>query len=360
MPRNNPHIYLAVLHTLWLSQRNLRDIEPQNARDFYDTLDTGKLVAQGFSFDRAAAIVDKKTQNTVERVERTILDLQISVVHREDEDFPILLTALPDCPTILYVRGHLPPNDALISVVGSRKHSQYAVSALEKIIPDMIRAGYGIVSGGAYGIDSVAHDLALKNKGYTAAVFGSGVDLYYPPSNRGLFDQIITNGGALISQFPLGMLAEPYNFPIRNAIVAGMSRGTLIAEAGEDSGTLITARLALEANHDVFVIPSDISREWARGGNALIRDGLGKLIQGSEDILSEYQRVDKQLSLLDNRPVFDDEIQNTLYELLCRDSMGIDALSERIEWDMTTILHALSMMEIDGHIASSGGMYRVA
>jgi len=125
----------------------------------------------------------------------------------------------------------------------------------------MIRAGYGIVSGGAYGIDSVAHDLALKNKGYTAAVFGSGVDLYYPPSNRGLFDQIITNGGALISQFPLGMLAEPYNFPIRNAIVAGMSRGTLIAEAGEDSGTLITARLALEANHDVFVIPSDISRE---------------------------------------------------------------------------------------------------
>ena len=107
----------------------------------------------------------------------------------------------------------------------------------------------------------MAHGLALKNKGYTAAVFGAGIDVYYPPSNRRLFDQIIENGGALMSQFPLGTPAEPFNFPIRNAVVAGMSRGTLIAEAGEDSGTLITARLALEANHDVFVVPADMNRE---------------------------------------------------------------------------------------------------
>lgn len=128
----------------------------------------------------------------------------------------------------------------------------------------MISSGYGIISGGAYGIDSVAHSTALKNKGYTAAVFGSGIDLYYPPSNHNLFEQIIAQGGALISQFPLGTLAEPFNFPIRNALVAGISRGTLIAEAGEDSGTLITARLAVEANRDVFVIPSDITRESSR------------------------------------------------------------------------------------------------
>lgn len=154
----------------------------------------------------------------------------------------------------------LPLNTALISVVGSRKHSQYAASCLEKIIPELIRAGYGIISGGAYGIDSVSHEITLKNKGYTAAIFGAGMDIVYPLSNHQLFEEIVSQGGALISQFPLGTLAEPYNFPIRNAVVAGISRGTLIAEAGEDSGTLITARLALEANHDVFVIPADISR----------------------------------------------------------------------------------------------------
>ncbi|MBP7773988.1 DNA-processing protein DprA, partial [Candidatus Gracilibacteria bacterium] len=276
-----------------------------------------------------------------------------------DAEYPSLLKILPDAPTILYVRGVLPTNDALISVVGSRKHSQYAVSCLEKIIPDLIRSGYGIVSGGAYGIDSIAHELALKNKGYTAAVFGAGIDVYYPPSNRGLFDKIVEQGGALISQFPLGTPAEPFNFPIRNAVVAGMSRGTLIAEAGEDSGTLITARLALEANHDVFVIPADINREGARGSNALIRDGLGKLIQSTDDILAEYQIVDRQMSLLSTRPSFDDPVHAALYEILCMDSLGIDSLTEKLQQNTSTIINALAMMEIEGYITSSGGVYRI-
>lgn len=353
------HIYYALLHSLGFSQSNLRDISPDEAQELYEMLDTQKLVSRGFKFDRASMIVDKKTQKNVEHVEHTLRKLQIELIHRDDEDFPSLLKPLPDCPTLLYVRGVLPSNDALISVVGSRKHSQYAVWSLEKIIPDLVHAGYGVVSGWAYGIDSVAHELAMKNKGYTAAVFWAGIDVYYPPSNRALFDQIVANGGALISQFPLGTLAEPYNFPIRNAIVAGMSRGTLIAEAGEDSGTLITARLALEANRDVFVIPADITRTWALGSNQLIRDGLGKLITSADDVLSEYQIVDRQISLLDNRPVFEDALQNSLYEILCMDSMGIDALSEQLEQDMMTILNALSMMEIEGHVTSSGGLYRV-
>ncbi len=116
------------------------------------------------------------------------------------------------------------------------------------------------------------------------------------------------------------MPAEPYNFPIRNEIVASMSRGTLIAEAGEDSGTLITARLALEANRDVFVIPADMTRSTAIGSNRLIRDGLGKLITEANDILSEYQIVDKQLSLLSQKPSFSDPVQEALYEILCRDT----------------------------------------
>lgn len=205
----------------------------------------------------------------------------------------------------------------------------------------------------------MAHRITLRNKGYTAAVFGAGVDVYYPTSNHRLFDEIIANGGALISQFPLGTIAEPFHFPIRNAVVAGISRGTLIAEAGEDSGTLITARLALESNRDVFALPADITRTTALGSNALIRDGLAKLITTTSDILSEYQIIDKQMSLLTSKPLFSDPFQSALYEVLCMDSQGIDSLTDKLQSDPTTIINALAMMEIEGHVTAQGGLYRV-
>lgn len=131
-----------------------------------------------------------------------------------------------------------------------------------------------------------------------------------------------------------------------------MSRGTLIAEAGEDSGTLITARLAVEANRDVFVIPADITREGALGSNKLIRDGVGKLITHCDDILCEYQLVDKQLSMLSEMPDFDDPIHTSIYDILCRDAQDIDALVDKLQLDTMTLLNALSMLEIEGVIAN--------
>lgn len=332
---------------------------PDRAEYVYNHLDRKTLMDLGLQTDTIDRIVDKKATLDVEHVERVLQSQGVQVIHRDDEIFPSLLKPLPDCPTILYVRGTLPSHDALISIVGSRKHSQYAVSSLEKIIPDLVRAGYVTVSGGAYGIDSVAHEVTLYNNGSTIAVFWAGIDVYYPASNQRLFDEIVAKWGALISQFPIGTQSEPFNFPIRNAIVAGISRGTLIAEAGEDSGTLITARLALEANHDVFVIPADITREGARGSNSLIRDGLGKLILSAEDILSEYQIVDKQLSLLSARPDFADPIHESVYEILCRDCVGIDTIADRLQSSTSVIMTALAMMEIDGIVESSGGVYRV-
>ncbi len=311
------------------------------------------MLTDGHSQETAAKIVDKKTGVLVERVEHALQSVR--VVHRDDDEYPILLKSLVGAPTILYVRGTLHPNDALISVVGSRKHSQYAASCVQKIIPGLVRAGYGIVSGGAYGIDTVAHEAALKEKGHTTVVFGSGIDVYYPPSSTSFFEKVVVQGGALVSQFPIGTLAEPYNFPMRNDIVAGMSRGTLIAEAGEDSGTLITARLALEANRDVFVIPSDITRESAVGSNRLIRDGLGKLILSHEDILSEYEIVDKQLSMMTTmRPTFAHPIEESIYDILCLDSLGIDILAEKLNLDTQVLMTYLSSLEIEGIISNRG------
>jgi DNA processing protein len=352
------HLYLAVLHSLGLSQRKLRDIAPERAQSYYDSLDTSRLIESGYSMESAVKIVDKKTSKIVEDVERSLQNT--SVIHIDDDEYPSLLKTLVGAPTIIYVRGILHPNDALISVVGSRKHSQYAESCVQKIIPGLIRAGYGIVSGGAYGIDTVAHEATLREKWHTTVVFGSGIDVYYPPSNTAFFEKVIASGGALVSQFPLGTLAEPYNFPMRNDIVAGISRGTLIAEAGEDSGTLITARLALEANRDVFVIPSDITREWALGSNRLIRDWLGKLITSHEDILSEYQIVDKQLSMMTTlKPTFAHPIEESIYDILCLDSLWIDSLTQRLNLDTQTLMIHVSSLEIEGIITSSGGVYRI-
>ncbi len=354
------HLFFALLHSLGVSHKKLALIPPEKAEEFYTTLSVQKLLQIGVSEDSVSKIVDKKTALNVERVERLLQEKNIRIVHKDDVEYPKLLINISDAPTILYVRGKLPDHDALISVVGSRRHSSYAQSCLEKILPDIIRSGYVIVSGGAYGIDSLAHEITLKNKGQTLVVFGAGIDVTYPVTHAQLFENVIASGGALISQFPLGTLAEPYNFPLRNTVVAGMSRGTLIAEAGEDSGTLITARLALEYNRDVFIIPADITREWARGSNALIRDGLGKLIVSAEDILVEYQIVDKQLSLLTTmKPDFTDEIQENLYEILCRDSCNMESLVEVTGYDISLVMNALALMEIEGILQSSGGMYRV-
>lgn len=355
-----PHFFLAILHSLGVSQKKLSLISPEQAENFYETVNIHKLLQIGINQETATKIVDKKITLNVERVERLMQEKNIRIVHKDNDEYPSLLKEISDAPTILYVRWQLPSHDALLSVVGSRKHSNYSESCLEKILPDMIHHGYVIVSWWAYGIDAAAHQIALKNGGQTLVVFGAGVDVTYPIAHTQLFEEVVAWGWALLSQFPLGMLSEPFNFPIRNTVVAGMSRGTLIAEAGEDSGTLITARLALEYNRDVFVIPADITREGARGSNALIRDGLGKLVLSAEDILSEYQIVDKQLSLLTTmRPEFADPIQEKLYEILCRDSCNIDALADQTEYELTIIMNALGSMEIDGIVENSGGIYRI-
>ena len=142
---------------------------------------------------------------------------------------------------------------------------------------------------------------------------------------------------------------------MRNDVVAGMSRGTLIAEAGEDSGTLITARLALEANRDVFVIPSDMTRDSALGSNRLIRDGLGKLILSHEDILNEYEIVDKQLSMMTTmKPTFAHPIEESIYDILCMDALGIDMLAEKLSLDTSSLMIHLSSLEIEGIITNRG------
>ncbi len=206
----------------------------------------------------------------IELVNRQIAKLKnydTAAVTILDDTYPGNLLNIYSPPLVLFVRGELKTDDVrCVAVVGSRTISEYGRLAA--------------------GIDTEAHWAAIRTGGRTVAVLGCGIDVVYPASNNSLYKEIMKNG-AVISEFPFGMKPWPGNFPQRNRIISGMALGTLVVEAGEKSGALITASVALEQNREVFAIPGNISRRHIEGSNALIRDGAAKLVQNAEDVINE-------------------------------------------------------------------------
>ena len=211
-----------------------------------------------------------------------------SIHHITDtsELFPPLLREIPQPPTELYIRGNLDILTApsLLAVVGSRKATAYGKQAVTKLLPPIINAGVIIVSGLALGIDSIAHRLSVEAGYPTIAILGSGVDdnSIYPRSHLALARQILKTGGAIVSEYPPGSHAYQSTFPERNRIIAGLSHATLIVQAAERSGSLITARLALECNRDVCAIPGQITDPMSAGTNKLIQQGASPILSPTD------------------------------------------------------------------------------
>ena len=209
----------------------------------------------------------------------------IRIVTFLDENYPRHLLNVYDRPALLYVAGHLHSDDISIAIVGSRHASTYGKYTTDRISRELALRGATIVSGMARGIDSCAHRGALAANGRTIAVLGSGLDVIYPPENKKLFEAIVEQG-AVISEYPPGTQPLPFHFPARNRIISGISYGVLVVEAGEKSGSLITAKLAMEQGREVFAIPGPIDSASSRGANHLIQQGA-KLIDSVDDILEE-------------------------------------------------------------------------
>lgn len=342
---------LVFLHSLGFSQKALSRIfeGSEDYAGFYDRLDYPSLQKLGLKEDKIRTVLEKKRKLDEAKISEKIERLHVQIVTIKDPEYPELLRETPVRPYFLYVRGALPSNTDLISVVGSRKSTAYSRTTLSTIVPELVRNGYGIVSGGAYGVDSLAHRAALEHGGYTAAVFGTGIDGCYPRENKELFAQILASGGALISPFPLGTAPEQYNFPIRNEIVAGISKGTLVTEAAQKSGTLITAGLALDFGRDVFALPGEITKATSAGTNALIRDGQAKLILEAADILSEYRTITiTSKEKVTKHPKPEDPLEGSIYELLESEPLDVSSISERLDTDIATVSFKLSMMEVGG------------
>jgi DNA processing protein len=232
-------------------------------------------VASGCSFDDA---VDQQQK---------LMDTGAQLISIQDPAYPARLREIYDPPLLLFAIG----NCALmtchgIAVVGTRRPTPYGMAAAERLSGDLARAGLTIVSGMARGIDSAAHQAALKENGDTIAVLGCGVDVLYPANNRKLYDDIAKKG-LLLSEFPMGAPAYPQNFPIRNRIVSGLSIGVVIVEGAQYSGSAITAKLAIDQGREVFAVPGNITSKMSWGPNLLIKEGSAKLVQEWTDVTNE-------------------------------------------------------------------------
>jgi len=297
----------------------------------------------------------------------------VHLVALADSIYPELLRQIPKLPPLLFVRGDihllgLPQ----IAIVGSRNPSSGGAENAHRFAEFLAGNGFTVTSGLALGVDAAAHQGALAATGRTIAVMGTGIDLIYPSRHRNLAQQIIANGGALVSELPLGSSANAANFPQRNRIISGLSYGVLVVEAAVQSGSLITAKTALQQNREVFAIPGSIHNPLARGCHQLIRQGA-TLVETGQDIVDQLQgmlgfqreKLTKMLQRAEKKTELDHKsldglspAEQQLIQAMGYDPVNIDDLVERTDIAVGSVAAQLIGLEIKGYVQQLGAGYQ--
>ncbi len=315
------------------------------------------------------------TQLVLADIERIGDQSDIRLLKFEEADYPELLRQITNPPPFLFVRGNLNClNLPQIAIVGSRNPSSGGSENAERFAHYLASQGFAITSGLALGVDGAAHRGTLAAWGKTIAVMGTAVDRIYPARHRALAQEIIEKGGALVGEFPLGTGSYAGNFPQRNRIISGLSLGTLVVEAALQSGSLITARLALEQNREVFAIPGSIHNPLAKGCHQLIRQGA-TLVETAQDILDQlnglmsfkWQEAQQKLDLSSpekttakSTDLIPESSSDTdkVFNAMGYDPVTLDALIERTELPVNQLITQLTLLELSGKIESLGGSYQ--
>ncbi|MCH2189166.1 DNA-processing protein DprA [Candidatus Gracilibacteria bacterium] len=355
-------IYLAGLHALGISHAKLTQIfeKKQNYKEVYENISSSFLKKFGFTQNQITTIIENRKKQFLSQINNKLQARKVQIYTITDSEFPDTLKNIPHTPYLIYVRGKIPQGPAL-SVVGSRSMTSYGSKCIENIVAGVCEY-FTIISGGAAGCDTWAHKVALEKSCPTIAVIGTGIDQDYPVSNKKIYDYIANHKGAVISIFPVETPGNPYNFPIRNELVAGMSLGVLVVEAKQKSGTLITANLALDMGKEVFAIPGDIFHSQSAGCNTLIQSGTAKPVLTKNCILEEFNVADKKSveSVGKNRH-FENKLEQQMYNALFLEPLSIDQMGEKIEVPSKKISHHVSILEIGGYIKKTlGGKYEIA
>ena len=336
-----------------------------------DGIGAGKSTAIATSLQNAAKLVDAEIDRAVA--------CGAQIICPEDESYSVLLKTIPDPPLVLYVKGTLEPRDLhAVAIVGSRRCSFYGREQAERFGALLGGAGVTVISGGARGIDSAAHRGAMSHpQGRTIAVLGSGVNVVYPPENQSLFEQIARRG-AVISEYPIDTPPLADNFPRRNRIVSGLSRGVLVVEADERSGALITARQAgVDQGRPVFALPGRVDNKLSIGPHQLIRDGA-TLVTKLEDILEdlgplpvEAMEESRSIPSIEIPPAVPDPTpppmneadwlpnlsptQQTLMQQMSSDAISIAAIIDRSGLDASVVMRELTFLSLKGFVKRTEG-----
>ncbi len=299
----------------------------------------GREIASGY----AKTLQEGRAEQEREQAAR----LGLRLIGLWEPDYPEVLRHLESPPMVLYLKGELPLSERNIAVVGTRKASPWATAWTHKVARELAEAGVGIISGLALGIDAASHKGALEGGGYTLGVLGSAMDRFYPPQNRALAERM-----NVLSEFPLGTPPQAGLFPRRNRIVAALAKAVLVVEAGEKSGSLITARFAAELGRDVLAVPGRPGDTFSLGCNRLIQDGAG-LVMHTEDVLNALGVRAPQKQAL---PLEGPEAR--VYRALLELSEALpDDLAQTTGLSPAETLSVLTMLEIKGLAQSNGGRY---
>lgn len=298
----------------------------------------------------------------VDRVLKQTRKLGADLMTFWDQDYPALLREIYDPPVLLWIKGN---REALstdsLAVVGTRKAGKYGNKAASHFTHKLVRAGLTVVSGLAYGIDAVAHRSAIEAGGLTVAVLGSGIDRIYPFKHSKLAAEIVNSGGAVISEFAPGTKPDAGNFPMRNRIVSGLSLGTLVVASGISGGSMITAKSALDQNREVFVIPHSLGQPNSEGCNALIQQGMGKLVQKVEDILEELPVTlsSPAHQTLAGKPFWRSQKLDSFSSRICssleKQALHVDDLAESLKVEVHELLPKLMELELQQCVRQNAG-----
>jgi DNA processing protein len=285
---------------------------------------------------------------------QSLIDHNYHFLTQSSDHYPPLLKEISSAPLFLFARGNLSAFNKLnkLAVVGTRKITEYGKRVLNKMIPEWVSNGLTIVSGLAYGVDAYAHELTLKSNGTAIAVLGNGIDKFYPADNDFLARRILLSNGLIISEYAPKSPAFPMNFPARNRIVAGLCKASIIIEAQQKSGSLITADFALNQNRDVYAVPGDIFAEFSSGTNHLVQQGAVPLIEPLQ-VLESYNITGKEKE--ERVLTFKTDQERNIYNQLSS-TLHIDDLARQLSLSPTELSQELTMLEMRGIVKNLGGM----
>lgn len=318
---------------------------------------------EGIGKKKAKLIWDNLKNLNIEAELKLIEKHRIKIVTFDDSDYPVNLKSIYDPPFLFYMKGEfLFKDDLSIAIVGSRKATPYGKMVAEKIGRDLAAMGITVISGLARGIDTYAHKGALAGGGRTIAVLGNGLSMIYPKENKDL-GEAVSQQGAVVSEFSMESLPDRTNFPIRNRIISGLSLGTIVVEAVEKSGALITANLALQQGREVFAIPGNIFSKYSQGAHGLIKEGA-KLVENVNDVIEEIRVFSENLNIKRKEesnktiqmPICSlNQKEQKIYDCVLWEPVPIDEIVQKCNLPVKDISSSLMLMEIKGLIKQVSG-----